>query len=194
MKAFEDDKIELLQSLKNGDRTAFNIIFNKYQKKLYYFIFSITKSKYNTEEILQSVFIKIWTNKESINLSKSFDSYVFTIAKNLTYNHLRTISNRESLRLELWQTISFSTKQTDDELLFSEYESIVNDILEGIPKQKRSIYVLSREEGKSNQEIAELLGITQKTVKNHLWKTLQTIKEQLKPYIKVVVFFFLSNS
>ena len=194
MKAFEDDKIELLQSLKNGDRTAFNIIFNKYQKKLYYFIFSITKSKYNTEEILQSVFIKIWTNKESINLSKSFDSYVFAIAKNLTYNHLRTISNRESLRLELWQTISFSTKQTDDELLFSEYESIVNDILEGIPKQKRSIYVLSREEGKSNQEIAELLGITQKTVKNHLWKTLQTIKEQLKPYIKVVVFFFLSNS
>tara|TARA_R110002050_G_scaffold273113_2_gene417125 strand:- start:24724 stop:25308 length:585 start_codon:yes stop_codon:yes gene_type:complete len=194
LKAFEDDKIELLQSLKNGDRTAFNIIFNKYQKKLYYFIFSITKSKYNTEEILQSVFIKIWTNKESINLSKSFDSYVFTIAKNLTYNHLRTISNRESLRLELWQTISFSTKQTDDELLFSEYESIVNDILEGIPKQKRSIYVLSREEGKSNQEIAELLGITQKTVKNHLWKTLQTIKEQLKPYIKVVVFFFLSNS
>ena len=57
--------------------------------------------------------------------------------------------------------------------------------LAGLIKTKKSyFYVLSREEGKSNQEIADLLGISNKTVKNHLWKTLQLIREQLEPHIK----------
>lgn len=184
----------MLKSLKQGDKTAFNAIFTGYQRKLYCFIFSITKSKYNTEEILQAVFIKVWTNRAAIDPTKSFDSFIYTIAKNMTYNHLRAISNRKSLRQELWRNTSIGSRQTHNELLLSEYYSIVDDILETLPSQKRSIYVLSREQGKSNQEIAELLGIAPKTVKNHLWKTLQILKEQLQPYIVISVFiicFFL---
>ena len=183
--------LEVLSSLKKGDRQSFNIVFNEYQKKLYFFIFKITKSKYHTEEILQAVFIKIWTTKETIDLSKSFDSYVYTIAKNLTYNHLRAIANRESLRKEVWQNINRFSKQTEDKLILSDYKDILDDILSGIPKQKRSIYILSREEGRSNQEIADLLGISQKTVKNHLWQTLKTIKKQLQPHLKTYLISFL---
>lgn len=175
---------KVLSSLKKGDIAAFNVVFNEYQKKLYFFIFKITKSKYHTEEILQAVFIKVWTVKETINLSKSFECFVYTIAKNLTYNHLRAIANRESLRKEVWDNKVHFSKQTQDSIILSDYKDILDDILFGLPKQKQSIYILSREEGKSNQEIADLLGISQKTVKNHLWQTLKTIKEQLKPHIK----------
>lgn len=183
--------IKALDALKKGDKEAFNVIFNAYQKKLYYFIFKITKSKYNTEEILQAVFIKVWDNREKIDVSKSFDAFIFTIAKNLTYNHLRAISNRESLRREVWQNISHSSKQTENEIILSDYTDLVDDILLGIPKQKRSIYILSREEGMSNQEIADLLGISEKTVKNHLWKTLKVIKEQLIPHINTYLFTYI---
>ena len=185
---------QTLISLKKGSKESFNVVFNTYQKRLYYFIYAITKSKYNTEEILQAVFIKIWTKRAVIDCSKSFDSFIFTIAKNLTYNHLRAISNRESLKQEVWQNITHISKQTEDELVFSEYTDIINDILLGIPKQKRSIYILSIEEGKSNQEIADLLGISQKTVKNHLWKTLQIIKEQLQPHISTYMFAYFTTS
>ncbi len=191
MKKSEIHITKALTSLKKGDKEAFNMVFHAYQKKLYYFIFKITKSKYNTEEILQAVFIKVWDTREKIDISRSFDAFIFTIAKNLTYNHLRAISNRESLRKEVWQNISHVSKQTEDEIILSDYTDLVDDILLGIPKQKRSIYILSREEGMSNQEIADLLGISEKTVKNHLWKTLKVIKEQLIPHINTYLFTYV---
>ncbi|RTE55406.1 RNA polymerase sigma-70 factor [Arenibacter aquaticus] len=173
----------LLASLKKGNRAAFEAIFDLYEKRLYYFVFSITKSEYATEEILQEVFIKIWTKKETIDLDRSFESFIFTIAKNLTYNYLRNIANQQSLKEEYWKNITSLNEETKDSIILAEYEDIVNDILQQIPTQKRSIYILSKQQGKSNKEIADLLGITQKTVKNHLWKTLQIIRTQLEPHI-----------
>lgn len=173
----------LLASLKKGNRAAFEAIFDLYENRLYYFVFSITKSEYATEEILQEVFIKIWTKKETIDPKRSFESFIFTIAKNLTYNYLRNIANQQSLKEEYWKNISSLNEATKDSILLAEYEDIVHDILQQIPTQKRSIYILSKQQGKSNKEIADLLGITQKTVKNHLWKTLQIIRTQLEPHI-----------
>ena len=174
---------QLLLSLKKGDKIAFKTIFKLYRPKLYYFVFSIAKSDYVTEEILQEVFITVWTKRKTIDVSSSFNSFVYTIAKNATYNHLRSIANRESLKQELWKNLSHIHDQTQNAILLAEYQDIVNDILENIPTQKRSIFVLSKQQGKSNQEIADLLGISPKTVKNHLWKTLQIIREQLQPHL-----------
>jgi len=181
----------LLASLKKGNRAAFEAIFDLYENRLYYFVFSITKSEYATEEILQEVFIKIWTKKETIDPKRSFESFIFTIAKNLTYNYLRNIANQQSLKEEYWKNISSLNEETKDSILLAEYEDIVHDILQQIPTQKRSIYILSKQQGKSNKEIADLLGITQKTVKNHLWKTLQIIRAQLEPHITDSVYAIL---
>lgn len=176
----------LLISLKTGDRIAFRAIFDLYQKRVYRFVYSLTKSDYVTEEIVQEVFIKIWTNRETLKPDLSFEAFLFTIARNLTYNHLRGIANQRSLKEEFWKNISELSKQTEDTILLAEYETIVEDILQNIPTQKRSIFILSRQQGKSNQEIADLLGISQKTVKNHLWATLQIIRRQLGPHLESI--------
>ncbi|MCL6296369.1 RNA polymerase sigma factor [Jejuia spongiicola] len=183
MKLLKTNEESTLLSLKNGDKDAFEVVFNAYQRKLYAFIYLITKSKYSTDEILQNVFITLWNSKSSIDTSKSFNSFIYTIARNLTYNHLRAIANKDSLKQELWENMIMSSNCTEDTLLYGEYSEILDDILLGLPKQKRAVFILSREEGKSNQEIADLLGISKKTVKNHLWKTLQLIREQLHPHI-----------
>lgn len=174
---------------------AFRKIFDLYQRRLYYFIFSMTKSDYATEDILQEVFVKIWMNRENLDLSASFDSFVYTIAKNLTYNHLRNTSNQDTLKKELWRNLSFINRQTENTILSGEYEELLNDILNQMPVQKRSIFILSKQQGKSNQEIADLLGISPKTVKNHLWKTLQLIRIQLKPHLadSMVSVFFITS-
>ena len=169
--------------LKQGDEMAFREVFNLYQRRLYCFIFSMTKSDCATEDILQEVFFKIWVKHESLNLSASFDAFIYTIAKNLTYNHLRNVASQRTLKKELWRNLSFISKQTENDILSNEYDEIVSDILKNIPVQKRSIFILSKQQGKSNNEIADLLGISPKTVKNHLWKTLQLIREQLKPHL-----------
>ncbi|MDL5513361.1 RNA polymerase sigma-70 factor [Arenibacter sp. M-2] len=181
---------QLIASLIKGNRTAFKTIFDLYEKRLYHYIHSITKSDYASEEILQEVFIKIWTKKETIDVRYSFDAFLFTIAKNSAYNYLRSIASQESLKKEYWKNISSLNEETENSILLAEYEDLVNDILENIPTQKRSIFILSKQQGKSNEEIAELLGITQKTVKNHLWKTLQIIRAELKPYLADTICFF----
>lgn len=137
---------------------------------------------------MQEIFIKVWEQKEKIDLSLSFNAFIYTIAKNLTYNHLRKIANRETLKQKLWGNISY-VNEIENNMIFSEYEDILEDILGNLPQQKRSIFILSRREGMSNQEIADLLGISSKTVKNHLWKTLQMIKRQLQPHLGFIAGF-----
>lgn len=180
-------KGEILNNLKKGDTTAFRAIFNEYSKKLYPFVFSMTKSRYASEDIIQEVFIKIWVNRETIDSQNSFNSFIYTIARNLTYNYLRNVANSEYLKQEMWKNISVLNSQTENLLQLREYENILSTILKKLPAQKKKIFVLSKKQGKSNQEIAELLEISPKTVKNHLWKTLQLIKTQLQPYISDTV-------
>ena len=177
---------QLLFSLQKGNRAAFKTIFDLYHNKVHRFVHSLTKSDYVTEEIVQEVFIKIWTNRETLRPELSFEAFLFTIARNATYNYLRGMANQQALKEEFWKNINESNKQTEDTLLLAEYETIVEGILQNIPNQKRSIFILSRYQGKSNQEIADLLGISQKTVKNHLWATLQIIRRQLEPHLESV--------
>ncbi len=177
----------ILNDLKKGDTAAFRTIFNTYSKKLYPFVFSMTKSRHATEDIIQEVFIKIWVNRETIDSQNSFNSFIYTIARNLTYNYLRNVANSEYLKQEMWKNISVLNSETENLLQLREYENILSTILKKLPEQKKKIFVLSKKQGKSNQEIAELLEISPKTVKNHLWKTLQLIKTQLQPYISDTV-------
>ena len=184
----ENNKV-LLRSLKKGDKNAFEAVYTYYNKRIFNFIFSITKSEYATEEILQNVFITIWNNKSKIDLSKSFNSFVYTIARNLTNNFLNEVACRNSLKKEFWKRIKDLKKYAENDVIFEEYSDIVENIISSLPKQKKAIYILSKQQGKSNSEIADLLGITEKTVKNHLWKTMQSIKEQLKPHIVSLILF-----
>ena len=190
-----DQKTKILNRLKEGDTAAFEIIFNEYREKLYPFVFSMTKSKNATEDIIQEVFLKIWVNRDTIETQKSFNSYIYTIARNLTLNFLRKIANNTILKQEMWKNISELNSQTENLVELWEYERILHTIISKLPEQKKKIVTLSKKQGKTNQEIAELLDISPKTVKNHLWKSLQIIKNQLQPYLSdtVVALFLLSQ-
>ena len=185
----------LLKPFSKGDRTAFQTIFELMEKRLYGFVFSYTKSEYIAEEIVQEVFIRIWEKREEIKLKGSFSSLLYTMAKNLTLNYLRNASQRAVIRDELWRNVSELREDTESEVIFSEYRDILDDIVDHLPQKKRSIYIMSREEGKTNAEIADIMGISQKTVKNHLWKIFETIKVQLQPHLEnTIKFFFLLSA
>lgn len=174
----------MVRRLKAGNLLAFKEIYNLFEKRLYAFAFSITKSDYISEEIIQEVFIKIWEQKHRLDPDKSFDSYIFTITRNLIYNYLRDASRQENVRNEFWANIKEQHQPAESDLILIEYQEIVEGIIESLPSQKKLIYQLSRQEGKSNSEIAEMLEISPKTVRNHLWHTMKTIRSQLQPYME----------
>src|SRR5690625_7877149 len=92
---------KLVRSLKAGNPLAFREVYNLFEKKLYVFAFSITKSSYISEELIQEGFIRMWGRRELIEPNRSFDSYIFTITRNLVYTYLRDASDRDPLRYEL---------------------------------------------------------------------------------------------
>lgn len=181
----------LLIKLIEGDSEAFEKIYFLYQQPLSRHAFRLTKSRFITEEIIQEVFLKLWIHKENLTDVTSIKSYLFRMVKNRGLNYLRDLVQHEDLAGEWWHDLLQSKIETDQYLITKDYTRLINDIVERLPEQKRYIYKLSRQEGKRNSEIAKQLGITTKTVENHLWRTLQIIKKSLEPHLNTTMIILL---
>lgn len=175
----ERDRVE---ALRNGNHKAFEDLFVAYFKRVKLFICGIIKSDADAEELAQDVFVKLWTNREAINIEKPLGAYLYTIAKNKAFNFLK----HKSVEQAYTDSLPFHDDvATPEEVLFArEISLLVEMTVNEMPVQRRRIYILSREKGMSNNDIAEKLGISKKTVENQLSLALQELR-------KVVSLFFL---
>lgn len=171
---------ELVKLLKKGDLSAFDAIYKKYSRRLYGFIFRYVKQDSDTEEIVQEVFLKIWQSRDKINIYSSFESFLFTIAHNATVNLLkkRATEHKYVEHVKAIQQIENSYELTD-EIHYKELEQRFHGLLNELSPRQKEIFQLSRDEGLTHKEIAEKLGISQNTVKNHLVTTLSFLKSKL---------------
>ena len=172
--------IELLKLLKNGDMSAFDIIYKKYSRRLYGFIFRYVKQTVDTEEIVQEVFIKIWQSRDKINIYSSFEAFLFTMAHNATVNLLKKRATEQKYveHVKSLQNIN-EVYELSDEIHYKELKHKFQGLLNELSPRQKEIFLLSREEGLSHKEIAERLGISSNTVKNHLVTTLSFLKNKL---------------
>ncbi|GGF24674.1 RNA polymerase sigma-70 factor [Echinicola rosea] len=170
---------ELLLLVKEGNTLAFDELFNRHWEVLYLRSFSLLRDPATCEDIVQDVFLKIWQNRDTIQISH-FNSYLQTSARNgalkflakqkLEARHLNTISTLELLY------------HTEDEMDAKELESEVLASLEHLPKRCREIFVLSRFNNMSNGEIAKKLMLSHRTVENQLYRAIKHLREVL-PHI-----------
>ncbi len=172
--------IELVKLLKKGDITAFDVIYKKYSRRLYGFVFGYVKQETDTEEIVQEVFLKIWKSRNKINVYSSFESFLFTVAHNATVNVLkkRAIEQKYVDHVKSLQQID-NTYELTDEIQYKELVAKYQDLLKELSPRQKEIFHLSREEGLSHKEIAEKLGISTNTVKNHLVATISFLKKRI---------------
>ena len=171
---------ELVKLLKNGDMSAFDIIYKKYSRRLYGFVFRYIKQEADTEEIVQEVFMKIWQSRDKINIYSSFESFLFTIAHNATVNLLKKRATEQKYveHVKSLQHIDEIYELTD-EIHYKELKQKFQGLFNELSPRQKEIFQLSREEGLSHKEIAEKLGISVHTVKNHLVTTLSFFKRNL---------------
>lgn len=171
---------ELVKLLKKGDMSAFDVIYKKYSRRLYGFVFRYVKQESDTEEIVQEVFIKIWQSRDKINVYSSFESFLFTIAHNATINLLKKRATEQKYleHVKSLQQIE-ETYEIADEIHYKELKQKYQGLLDELSPRQKEIFLMSREEGLSHKEIAEKLGISSNTVKNHLVTTLSFLKKEL---------------
>ncbi|MRG43985.1 sigma-70 family RNA polymerase sigma factor [Chitinophaga sp. SYP-B3965] len=166
----------LLKKASAGDRIAFTTLYTHYFPRLYRFVFFINQSREDTEEILQEVFLKIWDKKESLLRIRSFEDYLFRMAKNKLFDLAKKNKMIHRLMPQQVQTVSDAT----DEVTYKEYHRVAMEAITHLPERKRTVFLMSVEEDMSLDEIASELKISRSAVKKHLYAAVRTIKEHLR--------------
>ncbi len=178
----------LAEKIRGGDENAFRSFYVKHGANLYHFAFDYLKSEYEAEEIVQNVFIRLWEKREEIDVEKSLKSYLFRIAVNMIFNQMK----HQVVRKKYESYVSFLDQPLSDspekKVQYAEIMASLDNLLAILPEQQRKIFMMSRHDGFSNQEIAEKLEISIRTVENQIYRASKFIKENLKEdYIILVL-------
>jgi RNA polymerase sigma-70 factor (ECF subfamily) len=186
---------ELVERLQKGDVEAFDLIYEKYSMNLYSFGLKYLRSKEESEELVQSVFLKLWGNYKSLNKDLSFKSYLFTIAYNDICKLFRKRSYQQKFIDEtLHENYHFSSGM-EESIDYKSVLDLVQQIINKLPVRQKSIFLKSRQEGKSTKEIAEEIGLSPGTVDNYISEALKFIrchlrKENLSVLLFLSLFFY----
>jgi RNA polymerase sigma-70 factor (family 1) len=175
-----DTDNELIEKLRIGDVEAFDRVYQRYAGKLYAFSLKYLKSKEEAEELVQSVFLKVWENQKRLKKETSFKSYLFTIAYNEICNLFRRRKYQQNLITKIETESSEASGETEDQIEFQFVTEQVDQIIARLPEKQKTIFLKSRQEGKSTKEIADELGLSRGTVDNYISESLKFIRSNLK--------------
>lgn len=172
----------------------FEMFFDSYKEQVYSYVLTIVKFPESAEELTQDIFIKLWTCRDILHEIKNIDNYIFILCRNSALNYLRKVKSDERVYTELRNYATGQHNQLEEYLLDRDYEKLLSVALSSLSPQRQTVYRLSREEGLSINEIAERLGLSPNTVKNHLVSSLQGLRIFLEKHggISFVLTVFLS--
>ena len=174
------DKWEKIQK---GDLKTYEKLYKKLFFELRSYACRILKDESLSEEVVQDVFLRIWQNRDSITVKGSLSGYLYTATHNLAINtaiQKKTLKNRVTriVSEEIWQRIQSTFAVADNiskKFEAEDTENKIKSLIDTLPKQCKTVFLLSRFENMSNQEIAQKLNISKHTVKAHLYHALERI-------------------
>jgi RNA polymerase sigma-70 factor (family 1) len=178
LKSVPDDNI-LVEKLQKGDIESFDSLYNKYSGKLYAFGLKYLRSTDEAEELVQSVFLKVWENYRNLKKESSFKSYIFTIAYNDMCKLFRKRNYQQKYIDDSLYENSGSYEEIEERIHFQSVLDIVHQIVDKLPERQRVIFLKSRFEGKSTKEIAEEIGLSPGTVDNYISEALKFISSRM---------------
>lgn len=190
MKFIPEDK-ELVARLQKGDTESFDMIYEKYSKPLYAFGLKYLHSADEAEELVQSVFLKIWENHKILDKDSSFKSYLFTIAYHSICNLFRKRKYTQKFINDSIAENPNSSFEIEDSIDYRSVLEQVEKIIDVLPERQRSIFRKSRVEGKTSKEIAEELGLSPGTIDNYISESLKFIRSRLRN--EALAFILLST-
>ena len=172
-------EIELIVLIKEGDIRAFDEFYKRNWRILYQTAYRSTSSEEDAKDLVQTVFISLWNCRQNLNPDAYNPSYLFRILKNNIINFYKQDSARRK-RLEKLLYLDETNQYTnEDNLMAKELSIVIDGEIRELPRKMQEVFILSRRQHLSVNEISETLNITPRTVKNQLSNALKILRTKL---------------
>lgn len=176
-----DDSV-LVEEFKNGSRMAYNLLVQKYQKRIYWVIRKMVLDHDDANDITQDVFIKIYSSLHDFRGDSQFFTYIYRIAVNFSINHInknkRVNSGRVDIDTEAYRIPdnNHPGKSYDDKL----NEKYLAEAISGLPDKQRAVFNLRYYDGLSYEEISEVMDTSVGGLKANYFHAVKKIQEFFK--------------
>ena len=173
------DNAQLIRCLQKGDVYSFEEIYRKYNRKIYAFSLSFLKNNSDAEGVVQNVFLNLWRKRADLNDLYNLDSYLYKITINTIRKHFRKLSRERKSLKDYREMTEMHDESTSTEIEFTSMLEMAETSISNLPYKQKTVYELSMFEGLRSVEIAEKLGISKRTVENHLHRAKAHLKKEL---------------
>ncbi len=183
--------ILIIKKLREGDKGAFDYVFNYYYSSLCVFALQYIKDKDIVEDIVQEFFLSFWLEIEQLQINHSLKTYLFACVKNRCLDHQKHQKVVEKYK----SYILFAESETDNSfehvLVETDLHQMLKNAFSKLPPRCREIFELSRNKGLSNQEISDRLGISKRTVELQISNSLKILRAELAEYLPLCLLTLL---
>lgn len=178
---------DIVERLRSGDRTAFDLLFHFYYPGLVIYATQFAVDKLQAEDIVQNLFVRLWEKRQRVQLVDSLKNYFFTSVRNSCLNTLKHQQVEGKYIAQLYEMSEKDLLYQPNLYIASELQEIIRKAMDELPERCREVFILSRIEQLKNDEIAEKLELSKRTVETHISHALKILRVKLKDYLPLLI-------
>ncbi len=171
--------IEAVKNLKKGDKVAFKYLFNSYYNRLVAYITTYNHNIYQSEDVVQQTFIKLWDNRQKLDEGQSPKGYLYAIAYNIYCDTLKNKKKQEKLMILIWERALRDRIEEDLDAKDKRIQKM-RQVIEALPPKCKEIIQMNKIQGVKYKDIAKHMGISNKTVEAQMRIAFSKIREAFK--------------
>lgn len=184
---------EFIERLKEGNKTCFTFLFNRYYSGLVVYARHLMESEEFAEDLVHDVFTSLWDHRSSLTINISIKQYLFKAVRNRCLNYLDHLQVKSDYQKNILQKGDVTGTLTWEFYIETELNAIIEQAIEKLPPQCKKIFLMNRFEDKTAKEIGEELSISHRTVEKHIEKALNILRNELKDYLPAYLLVWLLN-
>jgi RNA polymerase sigma-70 factor (ECF subfamily) len=177
----EVDDRSLVQTIREGDTDAFELLVRRKTSKVYALCYRIIGNAEDAKDISQLVFLKLWENLEKYDPAYAFDTWLYRMVTNVAIDFMRNKQSRDNAVNSTLRLVKTSAEAEQGVIVQrKEVENVFNDVSSVLSPKQKTIFIMNQMEDLPSAEIAKILGCRESTVRNHLFNARKLMQQQLQ--------------
>lgn len=186
------DNSTLIDALQSGDALAYSFLMDAFHQKLCVYAYGLTNDFDQAEDVVQNVFVRIWRKRDQLKTSYSLKSFLYKSVYNEFIDQYRKQKKVFALEKKHIDALTDVVEHTNDEDMMRLIAIVKNEI-QNLPPKCRETFLMSKEEGLSNQEIAEYLDVSIKSVEAHMTKAFSILRSKIGDRTEGILFLIFGR-